>query len=117
MKHSNVKQSEAEDKGKELVLRDLEIEAVYDIAKDLLRLPVLQSKQGLCWRVAEHLHKLGYRKIPKDKPALLDNEEIKDWICSKDEHYHFPSSREIDREGQREADIKHYEGSDDNNNL
>ncbi|MBA7581213.1 hypothetical protein ES708_23115 [subsurface metagenome] len=56
------------------------------------------------------LGQLGYRKLPKDKPPLLSDEEI---VEARIENWSKPSGKRIPKDraiaqAQREADIKFY---------
>ena len=58
---------------------------------------------------SEAIYDVGYRKLLKDKPPLLGDEEINavgyDWLAEyKEELYEY-------LQAQRESDIKHYEGA------
>ena len=59
----------------------------------------------LCPRCVEGILKLGYRKLPKDKPPLVDNP----YIYESEECNQYMAFAKGKRT-QREADIKHYEG-------
>jgi len=59
--------------------------------------------------LSQKLDKLGYRKLPKDKPPLLSDEGANSAVTDAEMSQYYGWD-EVQRARQREVDIKHYEG-------
>ena len=95
---------------------DKEAQKIQDILKGFCRLDYDDYVVGFDhYRAAEHLYKLGYRKLPKDKPPLLEGEDGHEFRRTNDVELAMTAEDAFDygfeegSQAQGELDIKHYE--------